>query len=90
MIAVDVTQPGELMRSLVASEKIVPGNPDESPSSDPGLFAQVQEGVRKHCPGMIVQFSTGGRGRDPSTRGSSLKLKPDPATFHGMGSMAKK
>ena len=39
-------------------------NPDESPSSDPALFAQVQDGIRKHCPGMIVQFSTGGRGRD--------------------------
>src|SRR5918999_5277115 len=44
-------------------------NPDESSSSDPALFAQVQEGIRKHCPGMIVQFSTGGRGRDPSARG---------------------
>lgn len=52
-------------------------NPDESSSSDPALFAQVMEGVRKHCPGMIVQFSTGGRGRDPSARGSSLYLKPD-------------
>jgi uncharacterized protein (DUF849 family) len=39
-------------------------NPDERSSSDPALFAQVQEGIRKHCPGMIVQFSTGGRGRD--------------------------
>ena len=37
-------------------------NPDESSSSDPALFAQVQQGVRKHCPGMIIQFSTGGRG----------------------------
>src|SRR6185437_16281282 len=37
-------------------------NPDESPSSDPELFAKVQAGVVKHCPGMIVQFSTGGRG----------------------------
>ena len=33
-----------------------------SASSDPKLFAQVQEGINKHCPGMIVQFSTGGRG----------------------------
>ena len=56
-------------------------NPDESPSSDPALFAQVQEGVRKHCPGMIVQFSTGGRGRDPATRGSALHLKPDMASL---------
>jgi uncharacterized protein (DUF849 family) len=56
-------------------------NPDESPSSDPASFAAVQEGVRKHCPGMIVQFSTGGRGRDPSARGSSLPLKPDMASL---------
>jgi 3-keto-5-aminohexanoate cleavage enzyme len=54
---------------------------DESPSSDPGLFAQVQEGVRKHCPGMIVQFSTGGRGRDPSARGNALELRPDMASL---------
>ena len=52
-------------------------NPDESASSDPALFAQVQEGVRKHCPGMIVQFSTGGRGRDPAARGNALELRPD-------------
>jgi uncharacterized protein (DUF849 family) len=56
-------------------------NPDESPSSDPALFAQVQEGVRKHCPGMIVQFSTGGRGRDPSARGNALELRPDMASL---------
>jgi len=56
-------------------------NPDESPSSDPALFAEVQEGVRKHCPGMIVQFSTGGRGRDQAARGSALYLKPDMASL---------
>jgi uncharacterized protein (DUF849 family) len=56
-------------------------NPDESPSSDPALFAQVQEGVRKHCPGMIVQFSTGGRGRDPAARGNALDLRPDMASL---------
>ena len=31
-------------------------NADESPGSDPEKFAQVQEGVREHCPGMIIQF----------------------------------
>jgi 3-keto-5-aminohexanoate cleavage enzyme len=56
-------------------------NQDESSSSNPALFAQVQEGVRKHCPGMIVQFSTGGRGRDPTARGSALHLKPDMASL---------
>src|SRR3954468_20385270 len=56
-------------------------NLDESPSSDPALFAQLQAGVRKHCPGMIIQFSTGGRGRDPSTRGNALELRPDMASL---------
>lgn len=56
-------------------------NPDESPSSDPELYGRVQEGVRKHCPGMIVQFSTGGRGRDQESRGAMLYLKPDMASL---------
>jgi 3-oxoadipate:acetyl-CoA acetyltransferase len=52
-------------------------NKDESPSSDPELFAQVQEGVKKHCPGMIIQFSTGGRGRSQNERGRAISLRPD-------------
>ncbi|TDQ80584.1 uncharacterized protein (DUF849 family) [Dongia mobilis] len=51
-------------------------------SSDIEKFRQVQEGIAKHCPGMIIQFSTGGRGREASERGAALKLKPD------MGSLA--
>ncbi|NCX51000.1 MAG: 3-keto-5-aminohexanoate cleavage protein, partial [Burkholderiaceae bacterium] len=49
--------------------------------SDPDLFAQVQEGVQKHCPDMIIQFSTGGRGRDQSARGSMLFHRPDMASL---------
>ena len=56
-------------------------NPDESPGSDPELYGRVQEGVRKHCPGMIVQFSTGGRGREQEKRGAMLELKPDMASL---------
>src|SRR5262245_11669483 len=56
-------------------------NKDESPSSDPELFAQVQEGVKKHCPGMIIQFSTGGRGRSQNERGRALSLRPDMASL---------
>jgi 3-keto-5-aminohexanoate cleavage enzyme len=56
-------------------------NPDESSGSDPELFGRVQEGVRKHCPGMIVQFSTGGRGREQAKRGAMLYLKPDMASL---------
>jgi 3-keto-5-aminohexanoate cleavage enzyme len=51
------------------------------PSSDPERFALVQEGVRRRCPGMIVQFSTGGRGRGLSERGSMLYLRPDMASL---------
>jgi len=54
---------------------------DESSSSDPALFAEVQDGVRKHCPGMIIQFSTGGRGRDMSERASMLHLDPEMASL---------
>ena len=56
-------------------------NPDQSPGSNPELYGRVQEGVRKHCPGMIVQFSTGGRGREQSERGAMLYLKPDMASL---------
>ena len=56
-------------------------NADESPGSAPELYAEVQEGVRKHCPGMIVQFSTGGRGREQAKRGAMLYLKPDMASL---------
>ncbi len=51
-------------------------------SSDIDKFRIVQEGIARHCPGMIIQFSTGGRGREASERGAALKLKPD------MGSLA--
>jgi len=56
-------------------------NPDESPSSDPEMFGRVQEGIRKHCADMIVQFSTGGRGREQTVRGAMLSLRPDMASL---------
>ena len=56
-------------------------NEDQSPGSDPEKFAEIQKGVRKYCPNMIIQFSTGGRGRDQSQRGSMLHLKPDMASL---------
>jgi uncharacterized protein (DUF849 family) len=51
------------------------------PTSDPGRFAQLMEGLRKHCPGLIVQFSTGGRSGAGAARGSMLPLKPDMASL---------
>lgn len=56
-------------------------NDDETPSSDPEKFARLMEGVRRHCPGMIVQFSTGGRSGAGRERGGMLSLKPDMASL---------
>ncbi len=56
-------------------------NDDESSSSDPDRFAAFQEGAMKHCPGIIVQFSTGGRGRELAARGAMLYLKPEMASL---------
>jgi uncharacterized protein (DUF849 family) len=53
----------------------------QRPSSDADKFAAFQEGVRKHCRGMIVQFSTGGRGRAAEERGSMLHHRPDMASL---------
>lgn len=56
-------------------------NEDETPSSDPDRFAALQEGLRKHCPGMIIQFSTGGRSGAGKERGGMLPLRPDMASL---------
>jgi len=56
-------------------------NADQTPSSDPEKFARLQEGVRKHCPGMIIQFSTGGRSGAGQARGGMLPLRPDMASL---------
>ncbi len=56
-------------------------NDDESPTSAPERFAQVLDGIRKHCPGMITQVSTGGRSGAGRERGGMLSLKPDMASL---------
>ena len=56
-------------------------NDDETPTSDPDKFALLGEGLRKHCPGMIIQYSTGGRSGAGHERGGMLPLKPDMASL---------
>ena len=56
-------------------------NDDGKPSSDPEKFARLKEGLEKHCPGMIIQFSTGGRSGAGQTRGGMLPLRPDMASL---------
>jgi len=56
-------------------------NEDETPTSDPEKFSLLKDGISKHCPGMIIQFSTGGRSGSGKERGGMLPLKPDMASL---------
>ena len=56
-------------------------NEDESPSSDVNKFKELLAGIKESCPNMIIQFSTGGRGRSHEERGQMLYLKPDMASL---------
>jgi uncharacterized protein (DUF849 family) len=56
-------------------------NDDETTTSDPEKFALLQEGLKKHCPGVIIQFSTGGRSGAGMERGGMLPLRPDMASL---------
>ena len=54
---------------------------DGTPTSDPERFARLKEELEQHCPGMIIQFSTGGRSGAGTERGGMLPLKPDMASL---------
>ena len=51
------------------------------PTSDPDRFARLVEGLKTHCPGMIIQLSTGGRSGAGTARGGMLPLRPDMASL---------
>ena len=54
---------------------------DQTPTSDPERFARLKEGLEQHCPGMIIQLSTGGRSGNGRDRGGMLPLRPDMASL---------
>ena len=56
-------------------------NDDGTTTSDPEKFARLKEGLETHCPGMIIQFSTGGRSGTGNERGGMLPLAPDMASL---------
>jgi len=55
--------------------------PDQTPTADPATFARLKEGLEKHCPGMIVQLTTGGRSGAGRERGGMLSLRPEMASL---------
>lgn len=54
---------------------------DETPTSDPDRFARFLEAIRRTCPDIIVQFSTGGRSGVGAERGGMLPLGPEMASL---------
>ena len=56
-------------------------NDDETPTSAPERFAQVLDGIRRHCPDIVTQVSTGGRSGAGRERGGMLHLRPDMASL---------
>lgn len=54
---------------------------DERPSSDPDLYQAVRDGIEESCPEMVVQFSTGARGRTIEERFACLDLRPEMVSF---------
>ena len=56
-------------------------NDDGTTSSDPLKFKKLKQGLKKACPGMIIQFSTGGRSGTGKERGGMLPLMPEMASL---------
>ena len=82
------TQPAEQIESTHAAYEagatlvhLHVRNDDETPTSAPERFAQVLDGIRKHCPQIITQVSTGGRSGAGRERGGMLHLRPDMASL---------
>lgn len=51
------------------------------PSSDPERFAAAVEGIRHHCPGMVIEVSTGGMYRPLQERATALAVGADMASL---------
>lgn len=56
-------------------------NDEGRPCSDADRFGELKEGLNKHCPGMIVQFSTGARGGKGNERYASMVHQPEMASL---------
>ncbi len=80
-IAEQVESTHEAFEAGAALAHVHVRNDDGSPSSDPDRFALLQEKLRQHCPGIIVQFSTGGRSGTGRERGAMLQHRPDMASL---------
>ena len=72
------------IRHIVALRGDPPGGMGGQYTPHPGGYAnaaELVEGLKKHCPGMIIQLSTGGRSGNGRERGGMLPLAPDMASL---------
>jgi 3-keto-5-aminohexanoate cleavage enzyme len=76
---VESTQPAFETGATIVHAHVRDDN--QNPTSDPDRFARLKEGVERHCPGMVIQFSTGGRAASGKARGEMLPLRPDMASL---------
>jgi uncharacterized protein (DUF849 family) len=85
--AVPITVPEQIESTHAAYEEgaalvhVHVRNDDGTTTSDPDKFGRFLAGIRKHCPDMIVQFSTGGRSGSGKERGGMLHLRPEMASL---------
>jgi 3-keto-5-aminohexanoate cleavage enzyme len=85
--AVPITVPEQIESTQAAYEAgaalvhVHVRNDDGTTTSDPEKFGRFLAGIRKHCPDMIVQFSTGGRSGTGKERGGMLHLRPEMASL---------
>ncbi len=80
-IAEQIESTREAFRAGAALAHVHVRNDDGSTTSDPDKFAALKAGINEHCPGMIVQFSTGGRSGQGAERGGMLHHRPDMASL---------
>ncbi len=53
-------------------------NEDESPTSNPEVYRAIMEGIRKHCPDLLLCFTTSGRNAKTfEERSAVIELQPD-------------
>lgn len=57
-------------------------NEQGAPTADPAVYKQIVNGVKKHCPGLVICLSLSGRNiTDQAERAAPLQLKPDMASL---------
>jgi uncharacterized protein (DUF849 family) len=51
---------------------------DQQPTHEARLYRQIIEGIRKHCPGLLISASASGRNvKDFNKRSEVIELQPD-------------